>query len=355
MNAVRIPRFGDSSVLELVQVPEPEPGPGEVRVAVRYAGINPGEIPIREGRFGGEPPFGQGSDFAGEIVGLGEGVTGWRIGSDVIGMSDQRSAQADYVVLPADRVIPKPAGLGWDVAGALYVAATTAVAAVDTIAPHPGDRVVVAGAAGGVGVLAAQLAARAGARVIGTASEQNHEALRGLGIEPVAYGDGAQGRIRLLATDGVDAFIDTHGRGNVDLALDLGVDPGRIETIADFAAASRGCTPSGCRRSPTREPPSRSWRSSSRRARSRCRSRPGTRSTTSRRPTTGSRSGTASARSCCRSAPASDPDGAAVLLEVAGADRDPIDVSPSDCPRAGRIGWRHAHRIRAEVALASHT
>jgi NADPH:quinone reductase-like Zn-dependent oxidoreductase len=240
MNAVRIPRFGDSSVLELVQVPEPRPGAGEVMVAVRYAGINPGEIPIREGRFGGEPPFGQGSDFAGEVVDLGEGVTGWHIGSDVIGMSDQRSAQADYVVLAADRVIPKPAGLAWDVAGALYVAGTTAVAAVDTVAPRPGETAVVAGAAGGVGVLAAQLAARAGARVIGTASESNHEALRGLGIEPVAYGDGAQGRIRLLATDGVDAFIDTHGRGNVDLALDLGVDPGRVETIADFAAGSRG-------------------------------------------------------------------------------------------------------------------
>lgn len=240
MNAVRIPRFGDSSVLELVQVPEPEPGSGEVMVAVRFAGINPGEIPIREGRFSGEPPFGQGSDFAGEIVGIGEGVTGWHIGSDVIGMSDQRSAQADYVVLPADRVIPKPAGLGWDVAGALYVAGTTAVAAVDTVAPRPGETVVVAGAAGGVGVLAAQLAARAGARVIGTASESNHEALRGLGIEPVAYGDGVQGRIRLLASDGVDAFIDTHGLGNVDLALDLGVDPGRVETIADPAAGSRG-------------------------------------------------------------------------------------------------------------------
>lgn len=240
MNAVRIPRFGDSSVLELVQVPEREPGPGEVMVAVRYAGINPGEIPIREGRFGGEPPFGQGSDFAGDIVGLGDGVTGWSIGADVIGMSDQRSAQADYVTIAANRVIPKPAGVPWDVAGCLYVAGTTAVAAVDAVAPQPGETVVVAGAAGGVGVLAAQLARRAGARVIGTASEPNHEALRALGVEPVAYGDGLQGRIRLLATDGVDAFIDTHGRGNVDLALDLGVAPDRVETIADFEATNRG-------------------------------------------------------------------------------------------------------------------
>ena len=245
MNAVRIPRFGDSSVLTLEQVPEREPGPGEVMVAVRTAGINPGEIPIREGRFGGEPPFGQppfgqGSDFAGEIVAVGPGVTRWSIGDDVIGMSDERSAQADYVTIAADRVVPKPPGLDWDVAGSLYVVGTTAVAAVDAIDPKPGETVVVAGAAGGVGVLAAQLARRAGAHVIGTASGENHDALRELGIEPVAYDDGVQGRIRLAAPDGVDAFIDTHGSGNVALALDLGVEPGRIETIIDFDAASRG-------------------------------------------------------------------------------------------------------------------
>jgi len=240
MNAVRIPRFGDSGVLTLEVVPERDPGPGEVMVAVRFAGINPGEIPIREGRFGGEPPFGQGSDFAGDVVGLGEGVTGWRVGDEVIGMSDERSAQADYVTLAADRVVAKPAGLGWAEAGSLYVVGTTAVAAVDAVAPKPGETVVVAGAAGGVGILAAQLAKRAGARVIGTASDANHLALEDLGIEPVAHGDGVADRIRTIAAGGVDAFIDTHGSGNVDLAFELGVEADRIETIIDFAAASRG-------------------------------------------------------------------------------------------------------------------
>jgi len=240
MNAVRIPRFGDSSVLELVQVPERDPGPGEVMVAVRFAGINPGEIGIREGRFGGTPPFGQGSDFAGDVVGTGPGVTAWRVGDEVIGMSDERSAHADYVTIAADRLVAKPTELRWDVAGSLYVAGTTAVAAVDAVAPRTGETVVVAGAAGGVGILAAQLATRAGARVIGTASEGNHAALRDLGVEPVAYGDGVADRIRALAPDGVDAFIDTHGSGNVDLAFSLGVEAARIETIIDFAAGSRG-------------------------------------------------------------------------------------------------------------------
>lgn len=240
MNAVRILQFGDSGVLRLEVVPERDPGPGEVMVAVRFAGINPGEIGIREGRFGGEPPFGQGSDFAGDVVGIGEGVTRWHVGDEVIGMSDGRDAQADYVTLPADRVVAKPEGLAWDVAGSLYVVGTTAVAAIAAVDPKPGETVVVAGAAGGVGILAAQLARRAGARVIGTASEENHAALRELGIEPVAYGDGVQGRIRLLAADGVDAFIDTHGAGNVDLALDLGVAPERIDSIIDFGAAEKG-------------------------------------------------------------------------------------------------------------------
>jgi len=240
MNAVRIPRFGDSGVLTLEVVPERDPGPGEVMVAVRFAGVNPGEIAIREGRFGGEPPFGQGSDFAGDIVGVGAGVTAWKVGDEVIGMSDERNAQADYVTIAADRVVAKPADLEWDVAGSLYVVGTTAIAAVDAVAPGPGDTVVVAGASGGVGVLAAQLAARAGARVIGTASAAHHAALEELGIEPVAYGDGVADRIRALAPDGVDAFIDTHGSGNVDLAFELGVAADRIETIADFAAAARG-------------------------------------------------------------------------------------------------------------------
>jgi NADPH:quinone reductase-like Zn-dependent oxidoreductase len=245
MNAVRIHSFGDSSVLRLEQVQERDPGPGEVQVAVRAAGINPGEIPIREGRFGGEPPFGQGSDFAGDVVGVGEGVTAWRVGDEVIGFSDERSAQADCVTIAADRVIAKPDALTWDVAGSLYVVGTTAVAAIDAVAPSAGETVVVAGAAGGVGVLAAQLARLAGARVIGTASTANHAALEELGVEPVAYGDGVADRIRALAPDGVDAFIDCFGSGNVDLALELGVDPQRVDTIIDFAARSKGVKTDG--------------------------------------------------------------------------------------------------------------
>jgi len=239
--AVRFERYGGPEQLQVVEVDDRRPGPGEVRVAVVAAAINPGELSILAGdmhaMFPADFPSGQGSDLAGVVAETGDGVDSVSVGDPVIGFSDWRSSQAEFVVLPADHVIPKPAGVGWLEAASLYVAGTTAVSAVRAVAPERGETVVVAGAAGGVGVLAAQLARNAGATVVGTASEENHAALTDLGILPVAYGDGVLDRIRAAAPGGVDAFIDAHGSGNVALALELGVSPDRIDTIIDFAAA----------------------------------------------------------------------------------------------------------------------
>ena len=129
-------------------------------------------------RFPGE---GQGSDFAGSIVELGTGVDHLRVGEAVIGMSDKRSAHAEYVTIAANRVVPMPKGLDPRVAASLYVAATTAQATVDTVAPQPGETVAVSAAAGGVGILASQLARRTGADVIGIAGPSSAQALRDLG------------------------------------------------------------------------------------------------------------------------------------------------------------------------------
>jgi NADPH:quinone reductase-like Zn-dependent oxidoreductase len=127
----------------------------------------------------------------------------------------------------------------WEAAGGLPVAGATAYAAVRAVALTPGETVVVAAAAGGVGSLAVQLARRAGARVIGLASESNHQWLSDHGVIPLSYGDGVADRIRAACADGVDAFIDTFGGGYVELALGLGVQPQRIDTIIDFQAAQR--------------------------------------------------------------------------------------------------------------------
>jgi NADPH:quinone reductase-like Zn-dependent oxidoreductase len=156
----------------------------------------------------------------------------------VIGFTP-RAAQADFVVSASDRLVRKPPGLSWEVAAAIPAAGSTAYAAVRAVHLKAGETVVVAAAAGGVGVIAAQLARLAGARVIGTASDANAAFLRSLGVEPVRYGDGLLERIRSLAPDGVDAYLDNFGAGNVDLAIQLGVAPDRINTIIDFAAAAR--------------------------------------------------------------------------------------------------------------------
>ncbi len=239
--AVQLAAYGGIEQLRIVEVAKPEPGEGEIVVRVVAAGTNPGEISIREGLlkdvFPMEFPFGQGADFAGRIDSVGTGVTGFAAGEAVLGWSDRRAAQAEYVATSSSALIPKPPPLDWFRAGSLFVVATTAVAAVRAASLKPSDVVAVSGAAGGVGSLAVQLARRTGARVIGIASDENAPFLRSVGVEPVAYGDGLAERLQALAPKGLDAFIDLFGGGYVQLAATLGVS--RINTVIDFAGAQK--------------------------------------------------------------------------------------------------------------------
>ena len=242
MRAVRFDEYGGIEVLKVVDVPRPAPGAGQVLVQVKAAGINPGEAKIRAGllhsRWPATFPSGQGSDLAGIVSGTGPGVTSFSAGDEVIGWTDNRASQAEYVVVEEQHLTAKPAGVPWEVAGALFVAGATAYAAVRAVGLTEGDTVVVSGAAGGVGSLAVQLARRAGATVIGLASEAHHQWLAGHGVIPVTYGDGVADRIRQAAGK-VDAFIDTFGAEYVEVALELGVEPSRIDTIANFEAVAR--------------------------------------------------------------------------------------------------------------------
>ena len=242
MRAVRFDEYGGVGVLKVVDVPRPVPGAGQVLVQVKAAGINPGEAKIRAGllraRWPATFPSGEGSDLAGIVAETGPGVTGVSAGDEVIGWTDNRASQAEYVLVDAGNLVAKPASVPWPAAGALPVAGFTAYATVRAVALNPGDSVVVAGAAGGVGSIAVQLARRAGATVIGLASPANHDWLDRHGVIPVTYGAGVTDRIR-QATAKVDAFIDTFGADYVQLALDLGVAPDRIDTIADFEAIAK--------------------------------------------------------------------------------------------------------------------
>jgi NADPH:quinone reductase-like Zn-dependent oxidoreductase len=241
--AVRFDEYGGIDVLSVVDVEDPAPAPGQLLVRVKAAGINPGEAKIREGllheRWPATFPSGQGSDLAGVVEAVGAGVEAFQAGDEVIGFTHLRASQAELVVIDAENATRRPAGVPWEVAGALFVVGATAWAAVRAVELSDGDTVVVSGGAGGVGSLAVQLARRAGATVIGLASEHNHEWLRGHGVIPVTYGDGVADRVRAAAPDGVDAFIDTVGDGYVELALELGVAADRIDTIADFTAVAK--------------------------------------------------------------------------------------------------------------------
>jgi NADPH:quinone reductase-like Zn-dependent oxidoreductase len=243
MKAVRFDQYGGIDVLKVVEVPEPSPKVGEALVRVRAAGINPGEAVIRKGllddRWPATFPSGQGSDFAGVVETVGADVHAVKPGDEVIGFTNERSSQAQFVVTPQNQLASRPAQVSWDVAGSLHVAGATAWAAVRAVGVSPQDVVVVSGAAGGVGSIAIQLVRNAGARVIALASPNHHDWLRAHGAIPVAYGEGVADRIREAVTGPVNALIDTYGSGYVQLGIELGITPQRIDTIADWDAAAR--------------------------------------------------------------------------------------------------------------------
>lgn len=233
MLAVRYSEHGGVEVLKVVEVDEPHAGAGQVRVAVRAAGLNPYDAKARRGVYGQRKlPSGQGAEFAGVVDEVGDGVHGLAPGDEVLGWTSF-AAQAEYVVVPAERVAPKPAGLDWAVAGGIGLVGNTALRSSNALELGPRDTVLVTAAAGGVGLFDVQFARAAGATVVATASQPNHEFLRELGAIPVAYGDGELQRLRDAAPHGYTAMLDNHGRSSVLIGLELGIPAARINSIAD--------------------------------------------------------------------------------------------------------------------------
>lgn len=248
--AVRLDSFGGPEALNVREVPPPQAGPGQVRVRVTAAGLNPMDWFMTADaqtavRFGLSLPAGFGTDYAGVVDQVGDGVTGFAAGDRVFGGALSR-AVADFVVvdsngaIAANEVHHTPDGVDDRTAATLTIAGRTASAALAVVELGPNDTVLIGGAAGGVGVFAVQLARIAGARVIGTGSATSADFLRELGAEPVAYGDGLADRVRALAPRGVTAAIDLHGTETAHAARALGIVDARITTIATQIA---GITP----------------------------------------------------------------------------------------------------------------
>ena len=241
--AVRFDQYGGIDVLHVVEVDRPVPGAGQVLVAVQAAGINPGEAKIRMGlmaqRWPATFPSGQGSDLAGIVDELGDGVTGFAVGDEVLGWTDNRASQAAFVVVDAAHLVPKPAGVSWEAAGSCswresrptrWSARSRSGRATTSWWPAP---------QAASARSPCSLPRNAGATVIGLASETHHQWLSSHGAIPVTYGDGVADRVRAASGGRVDAFLDTIGGGYVELALELGVRPERIDTIADFGAGQK--------------------------------------------------------------------------------------------------------------------
>jgi NADPH:quinone reductase-like Zn-dependent oxidoreductase len=241
MKAVRFGEFGGPEVLRVDDVAEPHAVAGAVRVAVRAAGVNPVDWKIRSGAMAAsktlESPRIIGSDVAGVVDEVGDQVTDASIGDKVFGNA-VGGGTADYAVL--DHYAIKPAGLSWAEAAGLPVATETALRVLKLLGLGAGQTLIVNGGAGGVGIAAIQFARERGARVIGTASESNHEFLRELGAEPTTYGDGLVERVREFAPDGVDLAFDAAGHGALPALIALTGSPDNVVTIADFTAPSLG-------------------------------------------------------------------------------------------------------------------
>ena len=243
-------RYGGPDVLTFVaDVPEPKVGPDFVLVRAKAAGVNPVDWKIREGRLDGlfqtDFPVVPGWDVAGVVERTGPAVSEFSPGDEVVGYVREdhvgRGTYAEYVAAPIRALGRKPHRLSWAEAAALPLAGLTAYQTLTkALAVTEDDTVLIHAAAGGVGSFAVQIAHAKGARVIGTASEQNHDYLRELGAEPLPYGDGLADRVRRLAPGGVTVALDLVGGAAMEITPSLLAPKGRWASIIDPSVRDRG-------------------------------------------------------------------------------------------------------------------
>ncbi|MDQ0376994.1 NADP-dependent oxidoreductase [Amycolatopsis thermophila] len=245
MKAIALQEYGTADDLRLVDLPDPKVGPAEVLIRVKAAAINPvdwklaagGLDALMEVRF----PLVPGWDVAGVVERVGFDAGEFAVGDEVFGYIRkdwvQQGAYAELASANVRMLAKKPSSLDWVQAAGVPLAGQTAYRSLKRVGVQAGETVLIHAAAGGVGSFGTQIAVALGARVIGTASERNHEYLRSLGAEPVAYGDGLADRLR--AVGGIDAAVDFVGGDAVETSLEF-VRPERVASIANPDVEARG-------------------------------------------------------------------------------------------------------------------
>jgi NADPH:quinone reductase-like Zn-dependent oxidoreductase len=233
-------RYGGPEVLSLSAAAIPQPASGQVRIRVKAVAVNPIDAKIRSGRLDGffpaQFPVLPGWDVAGVVDAAGESASA-AVGDEVFGVASA-GGYSQYALV--DRPVLKPAALSFETAAAVVTVGEAAFRVLKHLGLKAGQTLLILGAGGSVGGIAAQLATARGITVIGTAAEGDLGRLAGLGATAVRYGDGWAGRVRAAAPAGVDAVFDTTGAGLLADAIALAGDAERVITIADESAAGQG-------------------------------------------------------------------------------------------------------------------
>ena len=244
MRAITYAKYGEADVLELTEQPQPKVAPDSVLVRVRAASVNPVDWKVRQGYLDGlmdvRFPVVPGWDVAGVVEQPGLDTPELQVGDEVFGYVRKDWVHggtfAEYVSAPVRTLARKPASVSFEEAAAVPLTGLTAYQSIQRSGIRAGQTVLVHAAAGGVGSFAVQIARHLGARVIGTASERNHEWLRSLGAEPVAYGEGLADRVRALAPEGIDVALDYVGGDAVAQSVPLLSRDGVVTSITDASA-----------------------------------------------------------------------------------------------------------------------
>ncbi|RZT85033.1 NADPH:quinone reductase-like Zn-dependent oxidoreductase [Pseudonocardia sediminis] len=230
--------YGGPENQDLIERELPDPGPSEVLIEVRAAGVNPVDWKIRQGFLREvmplDMPAGVGREAAGIVRKVGQDVEGLSVGDEVFGnVSPTSGGIAEAALLSAGSTARKPPGVAWETAAVLPVSAATAYDGLAQLACKPGEILLINGAGGGVGVVAAQLARDQEITVVGVASADKRELVESLGAVHVASGQNVAERVHQVLPDGVHAILDLVGGDALRAVAGLVTDPSRIVTAAD--------------------------------------------------------------------------------------------------------------------------